>query len=168
GTAAALVCSVAVFSLGPVAAAAWRPRSLAWIALGAGIFLVAVAGFRVALAVASGPLRRRRAFEPGRVREGPVWLAVAELLLGLLGLAVAALAFFTGWVAYLGARPQDVPSVGTYVLWLGVALLGVAVAAVAFGLRKDSSLTAAGLLGARLGTLWTTGEAFAARFLARP
>jgi hypothetical protein len=58
--------------------------------------------------------------------------------------------------------------VGTYVLWLAVALLGVAVAAVAFGLRKDSSLAAAGLLGARLGTLWTTGEAFAARFLARP
>ena len=57
--------------------------------------------------MASGPLRRRRAFEPGRVREGPVSLAVAELLLGLVGLAVAALAFFTGWVAYLGARPQD-------------------------------------------------------------
>jgi NADH:ubiquinone oxidoreductase subunit 5 (subunit L)/multisubunit Na+/H+ antiporter MnhA subunit len=168
GTAAALICSVAAFSLGPVAAAAWRPRSLAWIALGAGLFLVALAGFRVALAVATGPLRRRRAFEPGRVREGPISLAVAALLLGVLGLAAAGLAFFTGWLAYLGARPQDVPSVGTYVLWLAVVLVGVAVAAVAFGLRKDSSLALAGLLGARLGTAWTTGEAIAARFLARP
>jgi NADH:ubiquinone oxidoreductase subunit 5 (subunit L)/multisubunit Na+/H+ antiporter MnhA subunit len=167
-TAAALISSVAAFSLGPAAAAAWRPRSLAWIALGAGLFLVAVAGFRVAVAVVTGPLRRRRAFEPGRVREGPISLAIAALLLAVLGLASAGLAFFTGWVAYLGARPQDVPSVGTYVLSVAVALLGAAMAAIAFGLRKDRSLALAGLLGARLRRARRIGEALAGRFLARP
>jgi hypothetical protein len=168
GTAAGLIIGVAAFSLGPAAAAAWRPRSLASIALAAGLFLVALAGFRVAFAVVVGPLRRRRAFEPGRVREVQVSLVVAGLLAGGVGLLAALLSFFTSWVVYLGARSQEVPSVGTYVPYVAIVLVGAAAAAATFGLRKDRSLAVAGLLGSRLGTGWATAEAILARYVWRP
>jgi NADH:ubiquinone oxidoreductase subunit 5 (subunit L)/multisubunit Na+/H+ antiporter MnhA subunit len=168
GTAAGLIIGVAAFSLGPAAAAAWRPRSLASIALAAGLFLVALAGFRVAFAVVVGPLRRRRAFEPGRVREVQLSLVIAALLAGGVGFVAALLSFFTGWVVYLGARSQDVPSVGTYVPYAAIVLVGAAAAAAAFGLRKDRSLAVAGLLGSRLGTGWATAEAILARYVWRP
>ncbi|HEY4868263.1 MAG TPA: proton-conducting transporter membrane subunit [Candidatus Dormibacteraeota bacterium] len=168
GTAAGLIVGVAAFSLGPAAAAAWRPRSLASIALAAGLFLVALAGFRVAFAVVVGPLRRRRAFEPGRVREVQVSLVVAALLAGGMGLLAGLLSFFTSWVVYLGARSQEVPSVGTYVLHVAIVLVGAAAAAAAFGLRKDRSLAVAGRLGSRLGTGWATAEAILARYVWRP
>jgi hypothetical protein len=168
GTAAGLIIGVAAFSLGPAAAAAWRPRSAASIALAAGLFLVALAGFRVAFTVIVGPLRRRRAFEPGRVREAPLSLVVAALVAGAVGLLAALLSFFTSWVVNLGARAPDVPSVGTYVLYVAVVLLGAAVAAAAFGLRKDRSLAVAAFLGSRLGTGWATAEAILARFVWRP
>jgi hypothetical protein len=167
-TAAALLLSTAVFSLGPAAAAAWRARTLVWLPLAAGLFLVALAGWRVALAVATGPLRRRRAFEPERVREAQPALFGAAVLAALVGLAAACLPFFTAWVAFLDPSRHDLAPVGTYVLALVPVLAGVALAAVLFVFRKDRSLALAGLLGARLGTAWAVSDAVLGRFLGRP
>src|SRR5260370_7791462 len=41
------------------------------LVIGEAVLLVTIAGIRVFLAAGTGPLRRRRAFEPDRVREAP-------------------------------------------------------------------------------------------------
>jgi hypothetical protein len=167
-TTAGLLISTAAFSLGPAAAAAWRPLSAQWLALGAGLVLVAVAGTRVAFAVTSGPLRRRRAFEPERVREAPGAVTGAAIAVGLVGLAAVALSFFPGWVAYLDPTRHDRPVVGTYVLSVGLVLLGGAVAAFLFVLRKDRSLALAGWAGGRVGTTWAIASVLLSRYVGRP
>jgi NADH:ubiquinone oxidoreductase subunit 5 (subunit L)/multisubunit Na+/H+ antiporter MnhA subunit len=167
-TTAGLVLSTAAFSLGPAAAAAWRPRTLIWIALGLGLFSVALAGWRVVFAVAGGPLRRRRAFEPERVREAPRAVAGAAVTAGLVGLVAVVLSFFTAWVAYLDPTRHDQTPVGTYVLSLATVLAGLAVAGLLFGVAKDRSLAFSGLLGARLGTAWAISGVLLGRYAARP
>jgi NADH:ubiquinone oxidoreductase subunit 5 (subunit L)/multisubunit Na+/H+ antiporter MnhA subunit len=166
-TAVGLMLSAAAVSLGPAAAAA-RPASLEWIPLGAGLFLVALSAWRVSLAVASGPLRRRRAFEPDRVREAPASVTGTAIVAGLVGLAAVVLSFFPAWVAYLDPARHDHPAVGTDVLSVVLALAGTAVAAFLFMLRKDRSLALAGVLGARLGTAWAIAAVLVGRYLERP
>ncbi|MDQ6920761.1 MAG: hypothetical protein M3170_04095 [Candidatus Dormibacteraeota bacterium] len=166
-TAVGLMLSAAAVSLGPAAAAA-RPASLEWIPLGAGLFLVALSAWRVSLAVASGPLRRRRAFEPDRVREAPGSVTGTAIVAGLVGLAAVVLSFLPAWVAYLDPARHDHPAVGTDVLSVVPALAGTAVAAFLFMLRKDRSLALAGVLGARLGTAWAIAAVLVGRYLERP
>jgi hypothetical protein len=167
-TTAGLVVSTAAFTLGPAAAAAWRPRTLIWIALGLGLFAVAVAGWRVPFAVAAGPLRRRRAFEPERVREAPGAVSGSALAAGLIGLVAVVLSFFTAWVAYLDPSRHDQAPVGTDVLALVAVLAGIAVAGLLFGARKDRWLASSGRLGAGLGTAWAIGGGLLGRYVARP
>jgi multicomponent Na+:H+ antiporter subunit D len=167
-TVAGLVVSTAALTLGPVASAAVQPRSGEWVALGAGLFLVAVAAWRVSFAVASGPLRRRRAFEPERVREAPGSVTAAAIAAGMVGLVAVGLSFFPSWVAYLGPSGQDRPSVGTDVLWLLPVAVGVALAALLFAARKDRSLALTGVLGNRVGTIWAVASVLAGRYLTRP
>ncbi|HSR25259.1 MAG TPA: proton-conducting transporter membrane subunit, partial [Candidatus Eisenbacteria bacterium] len=92
-TSTALLLSAAALSLAGLEPAILRPRSLAWIAFGAGLALVTLAASRPYFAVAHGELRRRRAFEPARVREVPGAVAGAALLAGALGLTAVALGF---------------------------------------------------------------------------
>src|SRR5258708_12889978 len=46
-------------------------RSYLGVAMGEAVLLIALGGARVFLGVSIGPLRRRRTFEPDRVREAP-------------------------------------------------------------------------------------------------
>jgi NADH-quinone oxidoreductase subunit L len=167
-TVGGLVLSAGALSLAPVASAAARPRSGEWVPLAAGLFLVALTAWRVAFAVASGPLRRRRAFEPERVREAPGPVTAAAIMAGVAALVAVALSFFTRWVAYLGPSGQDRPAVGTDVLWLVPALVGAALAGLLFAARKDRALALAGVLGNRLGTMWAVATVLSGRFLGRP
>src|SRR5919199_1936485 len=167
-TAVAVLVSLLAVALGACAAAAWRPRSLAWLALGTGLFLVAGAGFRVGLAVALGPLRRRRAFEPDRVREAPAPLGGAALACGMVGLAAVVLSFLTAWISFLAPGPHAYPAMGTYVLSVAPALAGILVAAAALAARKDRALALGALLGRRVGEAWAVGGLLYVRFLSRP
>jgi NADH:ubiquinone oxidoreductase subunit 5 (subunit L)/multisubunit Na+/H+ antiporter MnhA subunit len=167
-TAVGLILSSAALALGPAAPAAARPRSWEWLVLGAGLFLVAFAAWRSTFAVVSGPLRRRRAFEPERVRESPGAVTGAAMVAGLLALAVVVLSFLTPWVAYLDPSRHYRPAVGTYVPWMVVVLAGTALAALLFVLRKDRALALSGLLGARLGTAWAVSAVLIGRYVARP
>jgi NADH:ubiquinone oxidoreductase subunit 5 (subunit L)/multisubunit Na+/H+ antiporter MnhA subunit len=167
-TAVGLMLSTAALSLAPAAGVAARPTSPEWVALGAGLFVVALAGWRVTFAVVSGPLRRRRAFEPERVREAPGSVTGAAIAAGLAGLAAAVLSFFPAWLAYLEPSRHDHPAVGTDVLSVVLVLAGVAAAAFLFVLRKNRSLALAGVLGARLGTAWAIAAVLVGRYVARP
>lgn len=167
-TSAALLVSAAVVSAGGLGSALLRESGPAWIAFGAGLALVALSMFRTYFAVAHGPLRRRRAFEPERVREVPTAVVLSAQLCGALGVVALVLGFLTGWVGFLGARGQAVAVMGTNVLWLIVPIVGVAAAGLAFWSRKDDGLRISALLGDFLGTLWDQAGGLYRRFFARP
>jgi hypothetical protein len=165
---AALLVSAVVLALAGVGPALLRPRDLTWLAFAAGMFLVAVGTFRVYFSVGHGPIRRRRAFEPSRVREAPWPVAGSALVTAALGVAALALAFFTPWVVFLGAGGHAVSTVGTNVLWVVAPLAGVAVSAGLFWLRKAEALELCARLGDLLGAVWDLAGLQYQRFFARP
>jgi NADH:ubiquinone oxidoreductase subunit 5 (subunit L)/multisubunit Na+/H+ antiporter MnhA subunit len=167
-TSAALLLSSAVLALGGAAPAMLRPRSLAWLAFGAGLALVALAALRPYFAAAHGELRRRRAFEPARVREVQGAVVGSALACALLGLVALGLGFFTRWVSFLGAGGHDVQAMGTDVLWLVLPVAGAAVSALAFWLAKDTGLAVCARSGELLGALWDQLGGLYERFFSRP
>jgi NADH:ubiquinone oxidoreductase subunit 5 (subunit L)/multisubunit Na+/H+ antiporter MnhA subunit len=122
--------------------------SLLGLVLGEAILLVSLGAARIFLAVAIGPLRRRRAFEPDRVREAPAsslawlyWLAVA-------GAVLVAASLVHNWLDFLDGHKHPGPNIATYLLWVAVALAGFAAAAIAFRSNKDGAVRASARLGA--------------------
>ncbi|HET7465541.1 MAG TPA: proton-conducting transporter membrane subunit [Candidatus Dormibacteraeota bacterium] len=117
-------------------------RSRFGVVLGEAVFVLAVAGMRAFLATSSGPLRRRRAFDPDRVREAPraslswpYWLVVASL-------ALTAASFVPAWLGFLDNGKHATVPASTYALWVAVALAGLAAAALPIGRNKDGALRA--------------------------
>lgn len=123
------------------------------LTLGEAAFVIAIAGMRVFLATSSGPLLRRRTFEPDRVRDAaraslgwPYWLVLASLVLAVASLVPA-------WLVFLDNGKHPAASVATYVLWYAIALIGFAAAIVPFSRTKEGALRASeglGMLPARL------------------
>jgi hypothetical protein len=138
-----------------------------WIAAG-GAALTALALARPYFAVAFGALRRRRAFEPERIREVPAAAAWVQLLLLLLGLAAVVLSFFfTSWIAFLVGTRQAPDVMRTSVLWLA-GPAGLFAGAVAYGFLRAPLVRASGGLGERVGSGVLLGTRLYERFLAAP
>ncbi|HLQ60329.1 MAG TPA: proton-conducting transporter membrane subunit, partial [Candidatus Acidoferrales bacterium] len=162
GSATALLLAVLVLSVAAVPAlVSLQPRRLSSLAAAEGLFLAALAGARVAAGAGLGPLLRRRAFEPERVREAPGPAVSISLWLGLVGALAAGLGFFTGWLAFLEGKPHRAGPLGTDVLWLALVAAALLVVAVGLGLGWPLALraTRAGgyarfLVRARLLWLW--------------
>jgi NADH:ubiquinone oxidoreductase subunit 5 (subunit L)/multisubunit Na+/H+ antiporter MnhA subunit len=110
-------------------AAGWRG---AWFYVAA-LLVVGVALLRPAAVLGFGELRRRRAFEPGRVREVVALMAWPAAALGALGLVAAAASFLTGWLAFIGADRHSYAPVQTLVLAAAAGLAGPVLAIVVFG-----------------------------------
>jgi hypothetical protein len=118
--------------------------------------------------VSTGPLRRRRAFEPDRVREAapgslawPYWLALGGAMLLIASL-------IPRWLEFLDGSKHPVPSAGVYMLWLAVALIGFAAAAIAYMRDKDGALKASAVSGAWLGRGSSVANRNFDRFLVAP
>jgi hypothetical protein len=145
---ALLACTV-VIALAPTSALAFgvASRSKIGLALGEAALLAAVAATRVYFGASFGPLRRRRAFDPDRVREPqealgwPYWL-------GLAGAVLVVASLITGWLNFLDRQTHPAPALGAVLLWAGVAAAGVLVAGVTHGRGRDGALGAAALGGA--------------------
>jgi NADH:ubiquinone oxidoreductase subunit 5 (subunit L)/multisubunit Na+/H+ antiporter MnhA subunit len=105
------------------ARAGWQS---AWFGAAA-LVLVGIALLRPYGAAAHLELRRRRAFEPTRVREVLPAAAYAALALALAGVLAVALACITPWLSFLAGRTQAAAPVATLLLWLGFGLGGAAV-----------------------------------------
>jgi len=143
-------------------------RSRFGLVLGEAVLLVSIAALRVPFAIAIGPLRRRRAFEPDRVREDPnatlswpYWLAAA-------GAALTVASLFPGWIGFLdGQQHRAAPATGL-VVWAAVAVIGVVVVVIAFGADKDGAHRASALVGRGLDRLLDGGAAAYSRFLSEP
>jgi hypothetical protein len=161
-----LAAGVAV-AFGACAAAAARGSSLAWVGFAVGLLLTAVASFRPLFVVGFGELARRRAFEPGRVREAAAPVTGAALSIAVVGVAATMLSFIAAWIGFLHPGPRTV-GVQTDGPWLAPPAAGVALAAVGFLTRSQVPVTLLGRLTESYQVAWGTAGALYARFVSRP
>ena len=159
-----LLAAAAVFGQSPGPSLSGR----AGLVFAAGLTLSALALARPVVALAYGPLRRRRAFEPERVREAapvPVWTV---LLLSAAGALLADLGFvLTGWLAFLFGTAHAPDVMRTSVLWLA-PVAGLIVGLLVFAAAKDALLGWSGRLGARWEALLGQGLVAFDRYLEAP
>ncbi len=145
-----LLLGAAVMAAAGYGVLALRSPSIAWLALGPGAALVTLGGARGYVAVGHGPLRRRRAFEPSRVREAAAPVAGAALVAVLLGAVGVVLGGVERWGTALqpGGRPIPAPSGGWPLLALAAPVLGCLAASLVW-LRKEAVLQLSATLGER-------------------
>jgi NADH:ubiquinone oxidoreductase subunit 5 (subunit L)/multisubunit Na+/H+ antiporter MnhA subunit len=170
-SAVALLLAGLVLSLSVVGAIAFALNSRSGLGLvtGEAVLLVSIGAIRVFLAVATGPLRRRRAFEPDRVREvAPGWPRVWPYWLAVGGTILLIASLIPRWLEFLDGSKHPAPSAGRYLLWLAVALVGFAAAAIAYTRDKDGALRASALSGSWLGRLLDGADRSVDRFLVAP
>ncbi len=143
-------------------------RSFNGFALGDAILLIAIGGLRIFLASSFGPLRRRRAFEPDRVREAPrsslgwpYWLVAAGAILLVASMV-------RGWLDFLEGQKHAMPSAGSFVAWAAVAVVGFVVVAFAYFRNKDGALAASSIGGVWLNRTTTSVAALVDRFFVAP
>ena len=168
GTAVGLAVASLAIALAGAGAVALRPQGIAWLALGPGLALVTLCLLRVYVSVAHGELRRRRAFEPARVREAPGGAVAAALVVALLGVAAAVLGFVPRWVTFLQSGGHAVVGAGTNLLWVASLLAGIVAAGLLFWYRRDDGLDLTARLGQRASGLWEQSVARYDRFVGRP
>jgi NADH:ubiquinone oxidoreductase subunit 5 (subunit L)/multisubunit Na+/H+ antiporter MnhA subunit len=130
-------------------AVAVSTRSRVALALGEAVVLVAVGALRVYFGASFGELRRRRAFDPNRVREPqgalgwPYWLAVAGA-----GFLVAS--FVAAWLNFLDGKYHAAPTPEALALWIGAPVVGFVACTIAAMLSRDGMLGASAFGGAWL------------------
>ncbi len=136
--------------------------------LGEAVFVVALAAMRVFLATSSGPLRRRRAFEPDRVRDAaraslgwPYWLVLGSLVLAAMSLVPA-------WLTFLDNGKHATATAAAYALWVAIAAAGLAAAALSIGGNKDGSLRASSWLSLLPERLESAGQNVLSRYVVNP
>jgi hypothetical protein len=118
--------------------------------------------------MALGPLRRRRAFEPDRVREAPSASLGWPYWLGLGGGIFLVASFVRGWLDFLDGHKHPASDAGAYFLWIAVVVIGIGAASFAYVRNKDGALKASALAGARLSRLAWAGSRNIDRFIVAP
>jgi NADH:ubiquinone oxidoreductase subunit 5 (subunit L)/multisubunit Na+/H+ antiporter MnhA subunit len=170
GSAIALSISGLVLGLSASGALAYAvpSGSKLGLALGEAVLLIAVGSARIFLAIALGPLRRRRAFEPDRVRDAPAIALTWSYWLALAGATLVVASMVHGWLDFLDGRTHPAPSAVGYVLWIAVALVGFAAAAIAFLANKDGAVRASSRIGAGMDGWVLRTQGWAVRFMVAP
>jgi NADH:ubiquinone oxidoreductase subunit 5 (subunit L)/multisubunit Na+/H+ antiporter MnhA subunit len=169
-SAIAILVSGLVLALSALGALTFAIASRSWlgVALGEAVLLVSLGSLRIFMSISIGPLRRRRAFEPDRVREAPVASLGWPYWMALVGGVLVVASLVRGWLDFLDGQKHPAPSGGTYVLWLVVALIGFAAAAIAYAYSKDGAVRASSGIGVWLGSLVSVGTAAVDRFIFAP
>jgi NADH-quinone oxidoreductase subunit L len=170
GSAILLLAAGVVLGLSACGALASSASSSSFLGLvlGEAVLLVSLGSLRIFLAISIGPLRRRRAFEPDRVRDLPATTLVWPYWLALGGAALVAASLVRGWLDFLDGNKHPVPNTSSYVLWIAVALVGFAAAAIAYVANKDGSVRASAGLGRWLDRLVAALAGTTNRFVVSP
>ena len=170
GSAIALLAAGVVLGLSASGALAYSvpSGSKLGLVLGEAVLLIAVGSLRIFLAIAIGPLRRRRAFDPDRVRDIPAAALSWSYWLALGGAVLVVASMVHGWLDFLDGRTHPAPNPIGYVLWVAVALVGFAAAAIAFRANKDGAVRASSQLGAAVDRSVWLAQGWAARFIVAP
>jgi NADH:ubiquinone oxidoreductase subunit 5 (subunit L)/multisubunit Na+/H+ antiporter MnhA subunit len=169
-SALAVAIAAVVLGLSAVGALAFgvNSRSKLGLALGEVVLLIAAGGTRIFLSVAIGPLRRRRAFEPDRVREAPSQSLAWPYWLALGGALLLIASLIRGWLDFLDGNRHPAPSVGSYALWVVVGLVGFALPVFAYVRAKDGALMVSAWAGVWLRRLTYGASSSFSRFVAQP
>jgi NADH:ubiquinone oxidoreductase subunit 5 (subunit L)/multisubunit Na+/H+ antiporter MnhA subunit len=166
----ALLASVLVLGLSAAGALAYAVSSRSWlgVALGEAVFVISIGGLRVFYGASIGPLRRRRAFEPDRVREAPrsalgwpFWLVIAGAV--LLGASLV-----RNWLDFLDGQKHSVPAVGSFALWLAVVVVGFAAVSLVYTRSKDGALAVSSAAGSLVDRVSASVAALVDRFFVAP
>ncbi len=104
--------------------------------LGVALVLIGASLLRPYGAAAYGKLRRRRAFEPTRIRELARGASASLLALAIGSALATVLAFLTPWVAWFGGSGHPA-GVEQMFVWLGLALVGCAAGFFGGGFQRD-------------------------------
>jgi NADH:ubiquinone oxidoreductase subunit 5 (subunit L)/multisubunit Na+/H+ antiporter MnhA subunit len=170
GSAIALLLSGLVLGLSAAGALAYSVASGSrlGLVLGEAVLLIALGSLRIPFAIAIGPLRRRRAFEPDRVRDVPASSLAWPYWLALLGAVLVAASLVHGWLDFLDGNKHPVPGITAYVLWIAVALAGFAAASYALLRNKDGAVRASAGLGGALDGFVRRAQGAAGRFIVEP
>jgi hypothetical protein len=143
-------------------------RSKVGLLLGEAMLLIAIGGLRLFFGASFGPLRRRRAFEPERVREAPreglgypYWLAVG-------GAVFLVASFISGWLNFLDGQKHSNLSVGATIVWAAVPIIGFAGVAFVYSRGKDGALAASAAGGILLDRITAIAFGLVDRFLIEP
>ncbi|HEY1421004.1 MAG TPA: proton-conducting transporter membrane subunit [Candidatus Dormibacteraeota bacterium] len=166
----ALLLAGVVIALCAWGALSFAVSSRSWLGalLGESVLLVAVGMARVFFGVSIGPLRRRRAFEPDRVREAHSSSLGWPYLLTLAGAAFLVASAIRGWLDLLDGLKHPEPGAGSFLLWVAIAVIGVAAASLAFVRDKDGAIRVSDGFGALLAARVAAAGAFVERFLVAP
>ena len=169
-SAGALIASVAIIVLAPAGALAFGipSRSFNGFALGYALLVVAIGGMRLFLGAAGGPLRRRRAFEPDRVREAPAEVVGYPYWMAVAGAAFWIASLLASWLNFLDGQKHPSASTGAIAVWIAIGILGLAAGTVAFAMNKDGALYASAVAGRWLGRGTAVAFGLVDRFLIAP
>jgi len=169
-SAVALAMSAAVVGLSACGALAFgvSSRSKTGVALGEAVVLISAAMLRIFLASSTGALRRRRAFDPDRVREAPQPSLSWPYWLALAGAALLLASLLPPWLNFLDGQKHPTPAAGAYILWVAAAVIGFVAAGVAFARGKDSVLAVSARAGAWLNRGTAVSAGLIGRFVIEP
>jgi len=159
--------ALALSTIGALAIAV-DTRSRFGFVLGDALFLAVLASFRVYMSTGFGTLRRRRAFDPDRVREAPRPALSYPYLLVLAALVLGAAALTTGWLGVLDGGKHQYAHPAAYAIWGVVAVLGAAGAVLSYSWSRDGALRAAVWLSGAVDTGMLRGSAALDRFILAP
>ncbi len=149
GSTIAVLASVLVIAASGALATSYAAgtRTRFALVIGEAVLLMTIAGVRVFTAAGMGPLRRRRAFEPDRVRDAPAEALAWPYWLAVVGVLSTVATLFPTWIGYLDGQGHKAGSAEAVVVWVVVAAIGVALTAVAYAFDKDGALRASAALG---------------------
>ncbi len=170
GSATGLIGGAIVMGLAATGALAFgaSSRSRLGVALGEAAVLMSVAALRVFLGASLGPLRRRRAFEPDRVREAPQQAVTWPYWLTLGGAAFLVASSITSWLGYLDGHKHPSAPISAFAAWGAAAVVGFLACAIAYSVGKDSALAMSARAGEWLRRGSTGGYGLVDRFLVAP
>jgi NADH:ubiquinone oxidoreductase subunit 5 (subunit L)/multisubunit Na+/H+ antiporter MnhA subunit len=171
--ASALVLLVAGLVLGLSASGALAysiaSSSRLGLVLGEAVLLVSLGSLRIFLGIGIGPLRRRRAFEPDRVREAPASSLAWPYLLAFAGAVLVGASLLSRWLDFLDVgHEHPAQSTEALAIWMAVAIVGFVMAALAFSADKDGAVRASAGLGAWTYRLLALAMRSVNRFLLEP
>jgi NADH:ubiquinone oxidoreductase subunit 5 (subunit L)/multisubunit Na+/H+ antiporter MnhA subunit len=169
-SAAVLLLVSIAFGLSTISALALAvdSRSRFGVVLGEAVFLAVLGAYRVFVSAGFGPLRRRRAFDPDRVRDVPTTARGWPYWLALLSIAVGVAVFVTRWLNFLDGKTHAMAKLPAYEVWAVVVLLGFAGGTLALVWSKDGALGASGSIGGFLDALTLRTSAVIDRFILEP
>ena len=125
-------------------------------------------GMRLFLGAAVGPLRRRRAFEPDRVREAPAEVVGYPYWMAVAGAAFWIASLLASWLNFLDGQKHPSPSAGAILLWVVVPIVGFGACTLAYVFNKEGALAASATGGLWIGRIISAALGVIDRLLIGP